>query len=444
MIPCRSARRRRAGRRRRGTWPRRGPARRCVPLTRPGTATSPCSSCRLASVRQSAVRASPTGPPNTPECAGRSSIATSTVTSTSPRRLVVRRGHVDGRVGRVGDHDDVAGQRVAVLLQERGEGGRAGLLLALDEQRDADRRAAVEGAQHGEVGHDAGLVVGGAAGVEAAVPLGGLERGAGPQLVAAGRLDVVVGVEQHGRRAGRGGPVGDAPPGAPPSAATIRDVGRPASRARSATASALRRVSSACAGSAQMLGMRTRRSRSARAPGSARRRRRQVGGQVVAAVLPQVRHGADATRPDRQDRGVHERRSHVPDAGLGYRNAEVMCPDAGLALTWREFCVPVHQLRVRARARAQRGTLAVGSRSCPGSWRRCWHRRPVTTRHDHRGTAQPRPTHVARGPRHALRRGRARAGGGAASGGARPSACWPASRRRSPRPRRPSGSAAAA
>ena len=85
-------------------------------------------------------------------------------------------GHVDGRVGRVGDDDDVAGQRVAVLPQERGERGRAGLLLALDEQRDAHRRAAVEGAQHGEVGHDARLVVGGAAGVEAPVPLGRLER----------------------------------------------------------------------------------------------------------------------------------------------------------------------------------------------------------------------------------------------------------------------------
>ena len=43
-------------------------------------------------MRQSAVSASPTGPPNTPECACRSSIATSIVTSTSPRRLVVSAG----------------------------------------------------------------------------------------------------------------------------------------------------------------------------------------------------------------------------------------------------------------------------------------------------------------------------------------------------------------
>jgi energy-coupling factor transporter ATP-binding protein EcfA2 len=60
--------------------------------TRPGIATRPLSSCRVAISRHSAVSASPSGPPNTPECTGRSSIRTSTVQSTSPRRLVVSAG----------------------------------------------------------------------------------------------------------------------------------------------------------------------------------------------------------------------------------------------------------------------------------------------------------------------------------------------------------------
>ena len=54
----------------------------------------------------------------------------------------------------------------------------------------------------------------------------------------------------------------------------------PAPRASVATASAERRVSSACAGSAQMLGMRTSASRSARASGStaSTAARRSAGG----------------------------------------------------------------------------------------------------------------------------------------------------------------------
>src|SRR5689334_5732121 len=55
-----------------------------------------------------------------------------------------------------------------------------------------------------EVGGHARLVVGRAPGVEASVPLDRLERVAGPERGVAGRLHVVVRVEQHGRRAGRG------------------------------------------------------------------------------------------------------------------------------------------------------------------------------------------------------------------------------------------------
>ena len=68
----------------------------------------------------------------------------------------------------------------------------------------ADRQRVAEGAQRGDVRHDAGLVVGGAAAVEPAVALDRLERVALPQRQVADRLHVVVGVEQHGRRAGRG------------------------------------------------------------------------------------------------------------------------------------------------------------------------------------------------------------------------------------------------
>ena len=60
-----------------------------------------------------------------------------------------------------------------------------------------------------EVGGDAGLVVGGAATVEAAVALGRLERRGVPVGVVVLGLDVVVGVEQHRRRARRAGLVRD-------------------------------------------------------------------------------------------------------------------------------------------------------------------------------------------------------------------------------------------
>ena len=66
-----------------------------------------------------------------------------------------------------------------------------------------------EGAQSRHVRHDAGLVVGDAPPVEAPVPLGGFERRTGPRVGVAGRLDVVVRVQQdRGLPCGRG-PVGD-------------------------------------------------------------------------------------------------------------------------------------------------------------------------------------------------------------------------------------------
>ena len=58
-------------------------------------------------------------------------------------------------------------------------------------------------AQRRHVGHDPGLVVGGAAAVEPPLTLGGLEGRAVPQGLVAGRLHVVVRVEHDGARPGR-------------------------------------------------------------------------------------------------------------------------------------------------------------------------------------------------------------------------------------------------
>ena len=114
-----------------------------------------------------------------------------------------QRGDADVPVAAVGDHDHVGAEVVTVLGEQVGEGVGADLLLALDEHGDPDVEVVAEGADRGEVGHDAGLVVGSAAGVEAAVALGRLERSGVPRRVVVLGLDVVVGVEQHGRLARR-------------------------------------------------------------------------------------------------------------------------------------------------------------------------------------------------------------------------------------------------
>src|SRR6266545_4334492 len=111
------------------------------------------------------------------------------------------RGRAGLEVGGVGQHDDVGRQLAAVALQQRPERGRADLLLALDEHGHPDRRPPVVGAQHRQVRGDPGLVVGGPAAVQAPIPFDRRERRAGPGARIAGRLDVMVGVEQDGRLA---------------------------------------------------------------------------------------------------------------------------------------------------------------------------------------------------------------------------------------------------
>jgi hypothetical protein len=83
-----------------------------------------------------------------------------------------RRGReVAGEHAGVGDHRDVRGDPVPPVAQQVGEVRRAGLLLALDEEAQRDRRGVPAGrgqvrAQAEQVEQQLALVVGGTAGVE--------------------------------------------------------------------------------------------------------------------------------------------------------------------------------------------------------------------------------------------------------------------------------------
>src|SRR5690606_39750419 len=79
-------------------------------------------------------------------------------------------------------------------------------LLTFHKGHYADREVLTEGTpqcpQRGDVDHDAGLVVGAAATVEATVPFGSGERVTVPHVRIASRLHVMVGVEQDCGRSG--------------------------------------------------------------------------------------------------------------------------------------------------------------------------------------------------------------------------------------------------
>ena len=107
----------------------------------------------------------------------------------------------DVPVDRVGDHDHVAAQQLLVLVEQCRQGRRTDLLLALDEHRHADGEIIAEGTDRGQVRGDTRLVVGRTAREQAAVALGRLERLGVPVGAFAGRLDVVVRVEQDRRGA---------------------------------------------------------------------------------------------------------------------------------------------------------------------------------------------------------------------------------------------------
>lgn len=103
----------------------------------------------------------------------------------------------------VGQHDRICLEQIAVLAEEFGEVRRADLFLAFDEDRHGHRRSAFPRPQSCRMHRDASLVVRCATAEEPAIPLGRLERGGGPQFFGARRLDVVMGVQEHGRRVGR-------------------------------------------------------------------------------------------------------------------------------------------------------------------------------------------------------------------------------------------------
>ena len=157
-------------------------------------------------------------------------------------------------------------------LQQGGEVRRAGLLLALDQQLDGDRGGVAAGggevrAHAEQVEGDVALVVDRAA--ARAAPgrrgrrRGGLERRVHPQLGRVDRLHVVVAVDERDRRARRRRWATRRRRPARPASARSRPSGSRCGAAPSASHSALAATSAACAGSAEIDGMRNHASRSA-------------------------------------------------------------------------------------------------------------------------------------------------------------------------------------
>jgi hypothetical protein len=137
-------------------------------------------------------------------------------------------GYADVPVVRVGEHEDIGGQPVAMLVEDGRQRRRAGLLLALDEDGDTHRRLAVVREIGSHVGRDSGLVVGGSPAVQPAAALGGLERRTVPVALVPRRLHVVVGVQQHGGRPrGRWVPGHDRRPPARLDHLDVREAHRP-------------------------------------------------------------------------------------------------------------------------------------------------------------------------------------------------------------------------
>jgi len=122
-------------------------------------------------------------------------------------------GHRDGRLahGRVPpvtDQEGIGAQQVGMPRHELRQGA-GGFLRPFYDQLQVDRYLVTEGTQRRQVHENVALAVSGTAAVPAPVHLGQLERRGPPGGLIQRRLDVVVGVEQHGRRVrvrGRPGP----------------------------------------------------------------------------------------------------------------------------------------------------------------------------------------------------------------------------------------------
>ena len=153
--------------------------------------------------------ASGTRPPHMPEWTPWPRVRTSMSARTSPRSDVVRAGSPMSQLPESAITITSARSLSWCSFSSAGRRVGADLLLSLDEHHDVDRQVVAVRADRPEVGDDPGLVVGGAASVEPAVPLGRLERRRVPVDRVVLGLYVVVGVEEHRRRTLGPGLAGD-------------------------------------------------------------------------------------------------------------------------------------------------------------------------------------------------------------------------------------------
>ena len=163
----------------------------------------PSASRRVASIEISAASASGAAPPYMPECTGPARVRTVTRTLPVPRRLVVTVGRAELDVAGVRDQHDVGGEQIGVGTHEGLESAGRHLLRALADDPYSHRPWPRQRPERAQQHHQVALAVGGAAAVPTPVALGELPRRGGPLPGIAGRLDVVVRVEEHGRRPGR-------------------------------------------------------------------------------------------------------------------------------------------------------------------------------------------------------------------------------------------------
>ena len=187
---------------------RPGAAPRGSPRRRPGRRADPrrrrCPR-RRAAWRSPAPASSGSRARGRPTCRSArrgSSVRTSTSTRTRPRRLVVSAGTPMSQLPLSAITITSAASVVARPARAAPRGCREPTSSSPSTNTvTPTARSSPSARTRGEVRGDAGLVVGGAAAVEAAAALGRLERRGVPVGVVVLRLDVVVGVEQHRRRA---------------------------------------------------------------------------------------------------------------------------------------------------------------------------------------------------------------------------------------------------
>ena len=145
------------------------------------------------------MAASGTGPPHKPECTEPLSARTVTSTATRPRSEVVIDGNPVSKFAVSVRTMASAASCVLVRGEEGAEVRRADLLFPLDEHLHVDGRASrlQPGGQRGGVHDHSRLVVRRPATEETAIAHDRLERIALPLVAVAGRLHVVMRVEEH-------------------------------------------------------------------------------------------------------------------------------------------------------------------------------------------------------------------------------------------------------